>query len=772
VLAIAVTAPDQRSRELKSSEPARPLLFLADKDYPPLSYIDDAGRAAGVDVDMAKALAPVLRREVRVELMDWAVAQREVLEGRADGLLSMSVTEARSALFDFSQPTTSHDYGIFVRSGSSGINGLQDLAGLRVGVTPGGLPKTLLDNAIPARLIHVENYADGFAQLTAASLDAIAADRWVGAYTIERAGMRGIVSAGEPFARLSGGIAVRKGNTELAAEINRGVMALSQSGAIAAIQQRWRSNEEVFFSRGRIYRLLIVGGATVLVFVVSAISLWALTRRKQMYARRLLAHALKSANDCVCITDTRGNFLYANDAFLRTYEYTVKELIGKNAGIVRSNENSPELVRELVDATRGDGWRGVIQNRSKTGRVFPVALSTSAVRDGRGRVIAAVGVSRDVSKEQNLEAQLRQAQKMEAIGRLAGGVAHDFNNLLTAILGYAEMLEDRLEPSGPARADLDEISRAARSAASLTRQLLIFSRKNIVQPAVIDLNDVVGRLDRLLQRVVGEHIDFKVSLFPSPLLINADAGQIEQVVMNLVVNARDAMPAGGKLSITTDLVQREDGEFVQMTVSDSGIGMTADVRAQIFTPFFTTKGPMIGTGLGLATVHGIVEQCRGHIDVESSPGRGATFRIDIPRTHGIADTHPPTQPAVAKAAAAGTILFVEDDESIRALGARVLRQNGYTVLTARHAAEAMEISAAHRFPIDLLVTDIVMPGLHGPALSESLQRQRRELKVLYTSGYSDELAVLGQVQSTGAAFIQKPYTPDSLARKIREVMSS
>ena len=665
---------------------------------------------------------------------------------------------------------------------------------------------------------------------------------------------------------------------------------------------------------------MLVVSAIVMAVLVAGMAVWVVTLRKRLSAAvidiserrraedrvRLLAHGLQSANDCIVITDTADHILYINEAFLRTYEYQERELLGQHIGIVRAPDNDPAVVDGILEATKRHGWRGVVWNRSKTGRVFPISLASSMVHDESGQIVAAVGVARDMTKEKadeealraseekffkifqaspdciaivdfgsggvlevnerfeqitgyarseilgrtfadlgllvdaslrdvmvsklretgsirdfeyqmrrktgeiatiwwsaevieiagrrcfvsvhrdvtgqrELEAQLRQAQKMEAIGRLAGGIAHDFNNLLTAILGYAELVTRRLDPDSPAREDLEEIQRAASSAESLTRQLLIFSRKGVVQPAVLDLNEVVGRLDRMLRRVVGEDIAFIVRRGRDVGHINADGGQIEQVIMNLIVNARDAMPSGGTLTLETAAVQLDDafvrahpgstaGTHVKLTVEDTGAGMTPDVQAQIFTPFFTTKGPTKGTGLGLATVHGIVQQAGGYIYVESAPGSGTTFAIFLPRVAARADVAGASADAGAVQGAAGTILLVDDDDSIRAMGTRALREYGHTVLPARHGAEALKVAERHDGTIDLLFTDIVMPGLDGRALAQRLQRSRGDLKVLYTTGHTDDLEALREVQAAGADFLAKPYTPESLARKVRGVL--
>jgi two-component system cell cycle sensor histidine kinase/response regulator CckA len=339
---------------------------------------------------------------------------------------------------------------------------------------------------------------------------------------------------------------------------------------------------------------------------------------------------------------------------------------------------------------------------------------------------------------------------------------------------------DQLDQSSPVRGDVEEIRRAANSAASLTRQLLIFSRKSVVRPTVLDVDEIVTRLDKMLQRLVGEDVELIVRAGGDAGHVRADASEIEQVIMNLVVNARDAMPTGGTLTIQTGTATLDaqwlrahrsgaPGDYAKLTITDTGTGMTPEVQAQVFHPFFTTKGPTQGTGLGLATVHGIVQRAGGCILVESAPECGSTFTIYLPRVTASIEAAPAIEPVLTAPPASGTILFVEDDQSIRMLGARTLGQRGYTVLTARHAEEAIALAQQHPGAIDLLLTDIVMPGLNGRALADHLRRERPALKVVFASGYSEE-AVMQGVSADDSVFVEKPYTPESLVREVGKVL--
>jgi signal transduction histidine kinase/CheY-like chemotaxis protein len=380
------------------------------------------------------------------------------------------------------------------------------------------------------------------------------------------------------------------------------------------------------------------------------------------------------------------------------------------------------------------------------------------------------------------EEQLRQSQKLESLGTLAGGVAHDFNNLLSVILGYAQIVTQDIPPGSPLEADVAQISQAADRASGLVRQLLAFSRKQVLQPQVIDLNQTVGGMSTMLRRLIGEDIDLQTRLEPRLARVKADPGQIEQVLMNLVVNARDAMPNGGTVMIetaNTELQTRyerrhetiESGPVVMLTVSDSGNGMDAATRARIFEPFFTTKPAGMGTGLGLSTVYGIVRQSGGSITVHSEPGQGCTFRCCFPAMTEVAEAEPARPDGVA-ASGHETVLVAEDEPQLRSLVRRCLVARGYSVLDACDGAEALRIAAAHNGPLELLVTDLVMPNVSGKELAERLLIERPSLRVLYMSGYSDEAIARHGELTPGAVFLQKPVTPDALVRAVRAALDS
>jgi len=393
------------------------------------------------------------------------------------------------------------------------------------------------------------------------------------------------------------------------------------------------------------------------------------------------------------------------------------------------------------------------------------------------------GEKRSAAALARTEEQLRHAQKMEAVGRLAGGVSHDFNNLLSVVLSYTSLILADLKSDDVLRADLEEIRKAGERAADLTRQLLAFSRQQVRLPKVVELNQIIAGMERMLGRLLGA--DVEVALLPSARggKVKVDPGQVEQIIMNLAVNARDAMPRGGKITIQTNNTELDDhyasehlgvtaGPYVMLAVTDTGIGMDKETQAQVFEPFFTTKEKGKGTGLGLSTVFGIVKQSGGHIWLYSEPGKGSTFKVYFPRTDATADTTPSQPPPSEGGRGSETILLVEDDEQVRVVARGILRRVGYTVLEAPGAGEALLVIEQYAARINLLVTDVVLPRMNGPQLVERIRSSRPDIKVLFMSGYTDQAIIQHGILDSGVAFLQKPITPDSLARKVREALGT
>jgi two-component system, cell cycle sensor histidine kinase and response regulator CckA len=476
-------------------------------------------------------------------------------------------------------------------------------------------------------------------------------------------------------------------------------------------------------------------------------------------------------------------FLAVNDAAVRHYGYSRDEFLALTAADIRPPDELPALKRAIEGAEKEhvpSQSLGLLKHRKKDRTIIEVDIAASGITFLGRR--AWLVLATDVTEKRGLENQLGQAQKMEAVGQLAGGVAHDFNNLLGVITGYSELLLRGPQLGERDRRRLEQIAKAADSAASLTRQLLAFSRKQMLQPTVLDLNEILGNVEKMLRRLIGEDIEFITECEPAIGRVRADAGQIEQVIMNLAVNARDAMPKGGRLTLRTGNAELEDaatrnrpdvapGRYVVLSVADTGHGMEAATQAHIFEPFFTTKEPGRGTGLGLATVYGIVKQSGGHLEVHSEPGRGTTFAIYLPRIDAEVEA-PTAKPASRPPRGTETILLLEDDDALRALVGEVLEDAGYTVLQGATPAEALALAQQHAGAIHALLTDVVLPGVSGPELASQLAASRPEMRVLFMSGYTD--AAIGDrgLLSAQTAFIHKPFTTDALLHKLRAVLDT
>jgi PAS domain S-box-containing protein len=512
---------------------------------------------------------------------------------------------------------------------------------------------------------------------------------------------------------------------------------------------------------------------------------WDVTdRHRAEEARRRLSTAMEQAAEAIVITDAQGAIVYVNPAFEKNSGYTRQEATGQNPRFLKSGKHDAGFYKQLWGTlTRGEVWHGRFINKRKDGALYEEETTISPVRDTAGRIVNFIALKLDVTREVQLEAELRQAQKMEAVGRLAGGVAHDFNNLLTAILGYSDILLRKIPAGAPMRAEVEEIQLAGNRAASLTRQLLAFSRKQKLEPQVLDLNKVVGNLQKMLRRLIGEDIELAIEQGADLHPVLADPGQIEQVILNLTVNARDAMPDGGRLAIQTanatlsesDADRPADakpGDYVMLAVGDTGCGMTEEVKAHIFEPFFTTKPQGKGTGLGLPTIYGIIKQSGGHITFQSEPGTGTTFRIYLPRVAKVKNGNGSLAAVGEAPGGSEVILIAEDDEGIRRLASLALQSGGYTVLVAASGLEALSLAKQHTGKLDLLLSDIIMPGIGGTLLAKTLQGSHPRMKTLFMSGYTHTTISPRELIETGAGFLQKPFTLDALARKVREVLDA
>ena len=499
--------------------------------------------------------------------------------------------------------------------------------------------------------------------------------------------------------------------------------------------------------------------------------------------RERLITAIDQVGEMVIITGADGTIEYVNPAFERVTGYTRHEATGQNPRLLKSGQQDEAFYRDLWDTiSNGRTFRGRMINKRKDGVFFTEEATISPVRDASGRILNYVAVKRDITEELRLAAQLQQAQKMESIGRLAGGVAHDFNNMLSVIIGYTDIALDRTPPAeAQQHADLEEVLKAAYRSAEITRQLLAFARKQTITPKVLDLNETVEGTLKMLRRLIGEDIDLAWQPKANLWRVKMDAAQIDQILANLCVNARDAITGVGKLTIEMDNVAFDEaycadhdgfipGEFVMLAVSDDGCGMDKETIQNVFEPFFTTKSTEKGTGLGLATVYGIVKQNNGFINVYSEPGQGTTFKVYLLRHVGTL-LQQDTETAVRVPSGHGeTVLLVEDEPSIMSMVKAMLEKLGYKALATDSASKALQLAKSHAPKIDLLITDVIMPEMNGRELAEQVQAIHPQIKTLFMSGYTADVIAHRGVLSEEANFLQKPFSTDSLAIKVREVL--
>jgi PAS domain S-box-containing protein len=508
-----------------------------------------------------------------------------------------------------------------------------------------------------------------------------------------------------------------------------------------------------------------------------------ITERKKADAElHLQSEALNAAANAIVITDRDGTIVWVNRAFSTLTGYAVEEAIGENPrAVARSGVHDHAFYKRLWDTVlAGEVWNGEITNRRKNGTLYPERLTITPVKDGRGEITHFIAIKQDLTEEKRLQAQFLQAQKMEAVGRLAGGVAHDFNNLLTVIQGYGELLEKSVAGRPEEREGVDQILKASARAAALTKQLLAFSRLQVLDMKVLDLGVVVAGTEKLLRRLISEDVEIVVTKSARTGRVKADEGQLVQVLMNLAVNARDAMSGGGRLTIaladekldetlpgTPDVVP--PGRYVVISMTDTGQGIDEKSLGQIFEPFFTTKEMGKGTGLGLSTVYGIVRQSGGYMGVESVPGSGSTFRVYMPRCDDPASSG--SRSAVRALSGNETILVVEDEPAVRNIAKTLLERRGYTVLVADSGRAALDIATRDPRPIHVLLTDLVMPEMNGRDLAVRLRVLRPAIKVVFMSGYAGDAAG-NLAPGPGSGFLAKPFTERALTARIREVLDA
>jgi PAS domain S-box-containing protein len=758
------------------------LRVVGDQNYPPIAFLDE-GIARGFDVDLAKALAEAMGRKAQIDLMPWELAQERVQHGQGDFLIGMSVTEERRKVWDFATPSLTHTFGVFITSGELSIHGVDDLAGKRVAVTSGGLPRAILASKAGVRMVLIASYLDGFRLLKAGEVDAVAVDTWVAGYVINRYRLDGIVAAGPPFATLDSAIAVPKGQTALLRDINAGLATLQMRGTLDGIRHQWEPKQVVFLLREEITRIAVIAAACAAAVLLAAMLAWIITMRREISNRKRVEAELRAserkhrslveqATEGIFLCAPNGRFSEANEALLRMLGYGRDEVLQSQLDAFFIAEDLRQKPIGYEHLRNGDLTFSERCLRRKDGSILVAEISARMLPDGE-----LLGILRDVTERRKaeadraaLEAQLRESQKMEAIGTLAGGIAHDFNNIIAAILGNADLAyQDAGSDPRAARESLDEIRKAGRRARDVVQQILSFSRRQPTERKLIALAPLIDDSVRLLRAMLPARTAIELDLDPDVPPVLADSTQIQQLLINLATNAMQAMQGRpGRIRIRLDSVmldtalvdahpelgqlqQQHPGRAVRLAVADDGIGMDAATLDRIFEPFFTTKPAGEGTGLGLSVVHGIVRAHEGAVMVESAPGKGTTFTTYLPAA--VAPMPAPV-PLASTASSAQMpdqskhILYLDDDEALVFLVKRLLERRGYRVSAFSNQREALAALRAAPASFDLVVTDYNMPGMSGLDVAREVRLMRANLPVAVASGFVDQ-ALRDQAHGAG-----------------------
>jgi PAS domain S-box-containing protein len=775
----------------------------------PFQIRGDDGEGRGLAIDLVREAAR--RRGIKLQWVFCKESSESALRRKVVDLWPLiTITPERLKSFHISEPYVEFEYCLLVRADAP-YRKAGDLATATIGLANPSIDALQLHRGLPgARPLARPQLQSVMEDLCQQRVDAAFMDGYTAiSVLLDQRGCAGhpIRWIAVPQVRASLGVGSTFEKRGGADAIRDEIGVIAAEGKLASIVGQWgylsgqhlEFMEAVVTARRREARLVAAAALFALLFVLTCWQTVRVTRERNRARRaerflreaeqkiRLMANNLK---EMVLAYDMNRKLIYANTSVETLTGYTVAAL--EKEGFVNwvHPDDQSRVIGRWESLFRGSS----IQDEeyrlvTKDGRVKWVAATWGPILDEGGRQIGVQGSERDISERKLAEEALResqerylQAQKLESIGQLAGGVAHDFNNLLTVINGYSEIVYRKLSKGDPLRPQIDEIRMAGARAADLTQQLLVFSRKQMIQPKPLDLNQVVAESEKMLRRLLGEDIELKTQLCPSPAWVMADLGQIHQVLMNLVVNARDAMPDGGELVLETADVEIDSsyvkehpearsGSFVLLAVTDNGTGMDEETSKHIFEPFFTTKGPSQGSGLGLATVYGIVKQSQGWIGFYTEPGKGTAFKIYLPRTDANIEIHPDAEAGRANLGGSETVLIVEDQGEVRSLATSILKACGYRVLDAADGAKALALVECHPEPIHLLLTDVVLPGMNGRELAERLRILLPAVKVLYTSGYTHDVIAHRGVLDRDVAYIAKPYTPDGLAAKVRDVLA-
>lgn len=764
-------------------------------NFKPMVFIDSNGTPGGLFIDILNHIAAKEKWKIKYVPGTWQEGLERLQEGKIDLVAGIGYSAERDKLFDFPKEFVALDWGLVYSKKGSRINTVMDLDGKRITVLKGSLythnfQELLKQFNIKAQIIEKTEINEIFESIDTGEAHGginanLAGIQFESQYDVDRTPI--------VFSPVKLSYAVKNDkNSDVIEAINRNLLELKSdnNSFYYNAYEKWITQ-----SRNTIPEQAWWGLA-FLVFCLAGAAVFVVTLRDQVRAKTtelvesnrnlsqqktLMNHVINGTTDAIYVKDTVGRYLLVNTEAARVLGKPLEEIIDLDDSVLFPLHEAEILKKaDLKVMASVTGPLTYVEQLSTVDGKRIYHATKGPIHDENGKVTGMFGVSRDVTEHRRLEAQLLQAQKMESIGRLAGGVAHDFNNKLTVIMGYAELSKMRLSDSEQLLHNLGEITKAAEHSRDITAQLLSFSRQQIISPKALNLNKAIMDTQKMLPRLIGEDILLTVDMDKNLWMVKIDVTQLDQIIMNLGVNARDAMPDGGELKITTSNVTIEEaycrehldaspGDYVQLTFCDNGHGMDEETAKHIFEPFFTTKEVGKGTGLGLATIYGIVTQNKGFISIYSEPGRGTVFKIFLPRLEE--ESPEGTQEVIAPIKGSGTILLVEDDESVRKMTTSMLENIGYDIIVAKSSQDAVRLCEDRSRHIDIVLSDIIMPGMNGKEMMDKILNIRPDIKTLYTSGYSSEIISRQGLIEDNIHFIQKPFSLKVLNEKIKSLLS-
>ena len=797
-LLVMLTLPDQAG-EAYAQQGEGEFLAGVPANFPPHYSIDSkTGKPTGFAIDVMDEIAQMSGIKVRyVVYPTWAKTLEAMEKGEVVLIPNIGIIAERIKQMDFTSPVETYDIVIFVRKTTTDIKGIEDLNGKEVAVVEINKGLFLMQERGDSRLQIYVSQDEAFLSLISGKSDALVYPEPPIILLSRKAGLEDYIKiVGKPLLEVKRGIAVRKGNHELLKMLDDEVKAFVKTPRYAGIYSKWYGRPKPYWTAQRVAVFFGVG----LAFAIITLVVWrylsllrlnrelqaALTERKQLeealrlQSRRFEAFFDNSITPLVFL-DRDFNFIRVNKAYADTDKKEISYFPGRNHFELYPSDAKAifdEVVRTKT-AFQTFARPFVYPDHPDWGITF-WDWTLVPMLDNNGEVEFLVFSLVNITEKKKLEDQLRQSQKMEAIGQIAGGIAHDFNNILTAIIGYASLLQMKMGEDDPLKVYIEPIITSTERAASLTQGLLAFSRKQISNPAPVNMNELIKKVEKFLKRVIGEDIELQTILADKDITVMADSGQIEQVLMNLATNARDAMPTGGLLTIENGTVEIDDeyikahgygkaGTYALISVTDSGVGMDEKTRGKIFEPFFTTKEVGKGTGLGLSIVYGIVKQHSGYVNCYSEPGKGTTFRIYLPLIQAALNEAKPVE-VIGPAGGTETILLAEDEENVRDITRLVLEEYGYKVIEAIDGEDAVNKFMENKDKIVLLLFDVIMPKMSGKEAFDMIRKIRPDIKVLFASGYPADFIHRKKIDEEGLPFVVKPISPTALIKKVREVL--